>query len=94
MGIKVDDLIKRSDAIDAIMGQPPEPHYPSWYTEQIKKLPSAQPERKKGRWIDDCTCSKCLWTHEDSKGFALITNYNFCPNCGSPMAKGESDGRT
>ena len=38
------DTISRQAAIDAIMGQPPEPHYPSWYAEQIKNLPSAQPE--------------------------------------------------
>ena len=41
--IKTDvDTISRQAAIDAIMGQPPEPHYPSWYAEQIKALPSAQ----------------------------------------------------
>jgi hypothetical protein len=40
------DLISRQAAIDAIMGQPPEPHYPSWYAEQIKALPSAQPEQR------------------------------------------------
>ena len=39
-----DDLISRQAAIDAIMGQPPEPHYPSWYAAQIEKLPAAQPE--------------------------------------------------
>ena len=38
------DLIDRQAAIDAILGQPPEPHYPSWYAEQIKNLPPAQPE--------------------------------------------------
>ena len=42
--MKKDDTISRQDAINTIMGQPPEPHYPSWYAEQIKKLPSAQPE--------------------------------------------------
>lgn len=36
------DLINRQAAIDMILGQPPEPHYPSWYAEQIKNLPSAQ----------------------------------------------------
>jgi hypothetical protein len=41
----MDDLINRQAAIDAIMGQPPEPHYPSWYAEQIKALPPTQPER-------------------------------------------------
>ena len=43
------DLISRQAAIDTIMGQPPEPHYPSWYAAQIEKLPSAQPEPYKER---------------------------------------------
>jgi hypothetical protein len=38
------DTISRQAAIDTIMGQPPEPHYPSWYAAQIEKLPSAQAE--------------------------------------------------
>lgn len=37
------DLISRQAALDAIMGQPPEPHYPSWYAAQIEKLPAVQP---------------------------------------------------
>ena len=44
----MDDLISRQAAIDAVMGQPPEPHYPSWYAAQIEKLPPAQPEPQ---WI-------------------------------------------
>lgn len=40
-----EDVISRQAAIDAIMGQPPEPHYPSWYAAQIEKLPPAQPEQ-------------------------------------------------
>ena len=38
------DPISRQMAIDTIMGQPPEPHYPTWYAAQIEKLPAAQPE--------------------------------------------------
>ena len=38
------DCISRHGAIDMIMGQPPEAHYPSWYAEQIKALPPAHPE--------------------------------------------------
>ena len=38
------DLIERQAALDAIMGQPPEPHYPSWYAAQIEKLPAVQPD--------------------------------------------------
>ena len=56
------DLISRQAAIKKILGQPPEPHYPSWYAEQIKELPPAEPER--GKWILDRSgaycCSKCM----------------------------------
>ena len=38
------DLISRQAAINKILGQPPELHYPSWYAEQIKELPSAEPQ--------------------------------------------------
>ena len=37
------DCISRRAAIMKILGQPPELHYPSWYAEQIKELPPAQP---------------------------------------------------
>ena len=37
------DAISRQMAIDTIMGQPPEPHYPSWYAAQIEELPAVQP---------------------------------------------------
>ena len=42
------DLISRQAAIDAIMGEPTDAHYPSWYAERLEQLPSAQPEQ---RWI-------------------------------------------
>ena len=40
----MNDLISRQAAIDAIMGEPTDAHYPSWYAAQIEKLPAAQPE--------------------------------------------------
>ena len=42
------DLISRQAAIDAIMGEPTDAHYPSWYAERLEQMPSAQPEQ---RWI-------------------------------------------
>lgn len=42
------DLISKQEAIDIIMGQPPEPHYPSWYAAQIEGLP---PARSESSWI-------------------------------------------
>jgi hypothetical protein len=89
----MDDLISRQQAIDTIMGQPPEPHYPSWYAAQIEKLPSAQPGRKKGKWIyhpdweDDGECPyECS---ECGMGSDYTTKY--CPRCGADM-RGEQDG--
>lgn len=54
------DLISRQMAINTIMGQPPEPHYPSWYAAQIEKLPAVQPEIIR--------CKDCDWwtKQEDS----------------------------
>lgn len=39
-----DRLISEKMAIDAIMGEPTDAHYPSWYAEKIKELPSAEPQ--------------------------------------------------
>ena len=47
--------------------------------------------RRKGYWKDECSCSVCNWIHEDDHGFALLTDYNFCPNCGADM-RGRTNG--
>lgn len=59
----------------------------------IKNLPSAQPEREKGKWLtvsgrlgNEVECSIChdvfwIW----------MNNYSFCPRCGADM-RGENDG--
>lgn len=44
INVLTNDCISRQAALDTIMGQPPEPHYPSWYAAQIEKLPAAQPD--------------------------------------------------
>ena len=57
---------------------------------QLKKLPSAEPERKKGKWtIEDChaatykyCCSICKAHHR--------VRYDFCPSCGADM-RGEAE---
>lgn len=68
------DLISRQMAINTIMGQPPEPHYPAWYAVQIEGLPPAQPEPP---WVP---CSermpeegqKCL-VYDKAVGFRVDT---------------------
>ncbi len=49
------DLISRQAAIDAIMGEPTDAHYPSWYAERLEQLPSAQPEIVR--------CKDCKYSH-------------------------------
>ena len=48
-------------------------------------LPSAEPERKKGKWIwtDGVRCSRC--------NYKLHTTGipRYCPNCGADMTRGE-----
>ena len=47
----MDDYISRQAAIDVIMGEPTDVHYPSWYAELLEQLPSVQ--RKELRWEKD-----------------------------------------
>jgi len=53
----------------------------------LSRVPSAQPERKTGRWkgegMGDYRCSWC--------GEVSSQQTNFCPNCGADM-RGKSDG--
>ena len=95
----MNDLISRQAAIKYLMTNM------NWYdedgyesdddykreciTELINGVPSAQPERIRGRWIEKphvhgvAYCSLC--------DYELHTNdTNFCPNCGAKMEVGEN----
>ena len=55
-------------------------------------MPSAQPERKKGKWIDDTYCSECGWVHTVESGFiGSVKGFKFCPNCGADMRDKEDE---
>ena len=63
--------------------------------ETIQNLPSAQPERKRGKWIEDgynhykAVCSEC---GEPCATFIMDKpRDNFCKWCGADM-RGEQDG--
>lgn len=81
----MDDLISRQAEIDCVT-------YDVEHTiECLKALPSAQPKRKKGRWLPDnrpgggfWVCSECKFP---SEAFAADVLYKFCPNCGADMRK-------
>ena len=104
------DLIDRQAAIDAIVNTVSRvglhdnsevARYGATFRQHeiidiIETLPSAQPERKKGKWAvrvirgnwaDDVisTCSECGTT------FRNLDVANYCPNCGARMEE-EEDG--
>lgn len=69
---------------------------------KLESLPSAQPERKKGKWIfgdGTCKCSRC---GESPLQFVEASGYDwvlvdedypmfFCPYCGADMRGAEDD---
>lgn len=68
--------------------------------EMLQNLPSAQPERKKGHWVeigdepyDEWECDVCGFVIDgsgciDPEEYRDV--YRFCPRCGSDM-RGEQD---
>ena len=93
------EYIKREDAIEEIMSEPPDAHYPHWYADKIKSIPAADvaPVRH-GKWLSwdelhggntlaknvlGVFCSECI-RQSDSKT-------NFCHNCGAIMDGGDCE---
>ncbi len=101
------DPIERQAALDAIDEIESEVadgdgfQYEKW-RQFFCDLPSAQPERKKGRWIKKMSVNKtekyisydpewycaCCGTKYDS---CIAKIVNFCYVCGAEMEKGEDD---
>ena len=101
----MDDLISRQAAIDMFQrlayddwNQGTGTTWASAFSEaadMIENLPSAQPERKHGKWIrmwkNNFECSNCgsWWgSNSDSK---LSDDFAFCPNCGAEMREKEGE---
>ena len=85
----MDDLISRQAAIDAIERAVTK-EVARW---SIEDLPSAQPERKTGRWLRTeayphrIYCSSCFVTFIRNDEFLNLNDipHGFCPNCGAKM---------
>ena len=59
----------------------------------IDKMPTIEPERKKGAWINEgriIRCSNCKIGYAAVKGMKSALTYNFCPNCEADM-RGKQD---
>jgi len=59
----------------------------------IENLPSAELERRTGRWIKkhgtiNCSnCKQCSWSESFE---SIVYRFNYCPHCGADM-RGEQD---
>lgn len=91
------DYISREAAINAVLSEPPEAHYPDWYAAILKELPAADVEPvRRGWWktfdssywrstqygVQEIDCVK-IRCGLCGRGSAVRTNY--CPNCGAKM---------
>ena len=97
----VGDIISRQAAIDAV--DVLKRNYPSSCFEDLCKavdiaikVLSAQPERKRGKWVDDgglYRCSNCnhlfseLWWVSNCPIDRMNKIMRYCPNCGADMRK-------
>ena len=105
------DPIERQDAIDAfdkqnwsLLNIPICKEIRNAAKDTIRALPSVQPERKKGKWIDcdgsehwkcdKCGCRAGYWFNEEnSSSWELDMSEwlsDFCPNCGADMREGDT----
>ena len=54
----------------------------------MDKMPTIEPERKKGAWINEgriIRCNRCKTGYAVVKGMKSALTYKFCPNCGADM---------
>ena len=81
------DLISRRALCEYALNQKDKSVSPN----DIMRFPSAQPERKKGQWIDKSNGIEGAWNYCSVCGEQAIDLYDFCPNCGADM-RGEANG--
>lgn len=97
------EYIEREAAVNAIMGETTDAHYPGWYAGKIAAIPAA-PVREvvRGKWKKRMeeketsyfksftpiwTCSECETDYDPS----FCMTINFCPNCGTDMREPVAD---
>lgn len=94
----MNDLISRQDAANLLYKMLADDYVDGYaYLEQLRSLPSTEPERIKGKWVDailyhepddfeweKVKCSSCK-NFVTKPIFYHNNKYNFCPNCGADM---------
>lgn len=90
----MDDLISRQAAIDIfddynVSVENGELEAYSRDRKMLCDLPSAQPERKTGKWLSENRTMDAFWVCSvcgfPSEAHAANIIYNYCPNCGADM---------
>lgn len=92
----MDDSISRQAAIDAPFKKYDMSTGATWIPlEYIEQLPSAQPERRSGKWNTyyhgyagfSYSCNRCCYSapYKEIRGEFVQMKWNFCPNCGAEM---------
>ena len=92
--LSADVTVKGHENVTAVI------NYMNAAIDRIKRLPPAEPERKKERWTGDfcpvCGISKynfISFDFDDPAGYAKpFGTWNFCPRCGADL-RGEPDER-
>ena len=88
--VNMNEYIERETAIESIMSEPQDAHYPHWYADKIKSIQAADVVPVvHGKWIDVrekrlfgdhyFICSNCK-----SRNGSMIP-FNYCPNCRAKM---------
>lgn len=85
------EYITKEAALDAILREPPEAHYPGWYAERIKALPAADV-------VPVVYCKDCKYADTERRNATEKRYFNsilFCRNsnlCGDePLAMWPDD---
>lgn len=98
------EYIDKQAAIKAILGQPPEAHFPVWYASDIMDIPPADVRPVvHGTW--EFMETENIWSHADLSHFYIQCSicksqfftdtpklrfaYEFCPCCGADMREDE-----
>ena len=99
MGNMSKEYIDRDAVLRAILGQPPDAHYPGWYADSIKEIPAADVAPVvHGYWVEikgmappeyhgKHKCSVCGEKALCKKMHEVLSDY--CPHCGAKMDGGK-----
>ena len=75
------EYIKRESAIEAIMSDPPDAHYPHWYADKIKAIPAADVAQvRHGRWVHKILLGEQTWFCSECKTIGSPA-WKRCPVC-------------